>query len=45
VRGEIRTDDQRLPVVTDSGSLKLKEAYAFALDAAGQPMPTAVRRV
>jgi beta-lactamase superfamily II metal-dependent hydrolase len=40
-----RTDGNRLLVYTDSGKSDLKEAYAFALDASGQPVPSPVRRV
>jgi beta-lactamase superfamily II metal-dependent hydrolase len=40
-----RTDGSRLLVYTDSGKSDLKEAYAFALDAGGQPVPSPVRRV
>lgn len=41
----IRTDGQRLLVYTDSGQADLKEAYAFALDATGEPIPTDVKIV
>lgn len=40
-----RTDGKRLLVYTDSGLLKLKEAYAYGLDASGVPQPTPVVRV
>jgi beta-lactamase superfamily II metal-dependent hydrolase len=40
-----RTDGSRLFVYTDSGNVKLKEAYAYELDAAGVPQPSPVRRV
>jgi beta-lactamase superfamily II metal-dependent hydrolase len=39
-----RTDGQRLLVVTDSGNLAMKEAYAYTLDAAGEPVPARVVR-
>ena len=34
-----RTDGKRLLVYTDSGNVKLKEAYAFTAGAAGDPIP------
>jgi beta-lactamase superfamily II metal-dependent hydrolase len=40
-----RTDGRRLLVYTDSGNIKLKEAYAYVLNAAGEPTPAAVVRV
>jgi beta-lactamase superfamily II metal-dependent hydrolase len=39
-----RTDGERLLVYTDSGNLKMKEAYAYRLDANGVPEPAPVRR-
>lgn len=42
---KIRTDGRRLLVFTDSGQVELKEAYAFALDAAGEPTPDRVIQV
>jgi beta-lactamase superfamily II metal-dependent hydrolase len=39
-----RTDGTRLLVYTDSGKADLKEAYAFALDGNGQPVPSPVVR-
>jgi beta-lactamase superfamily II metal-dependent hydrolase len=39
-----RTDGKRLLVYTDSGNVKLKEAYAYALDSSGVPQPAAVIR-
>lgn len=40
-----RTDGKRLLVVTDSGNVSMKEAYAYTLDAAGAPVPSEVVRV
>jgi beta-lactamase superfamily II metal-dependent hydrolase len=40
-----RTDGRRLLVYTDSGNLQMKEAYAYALSAAGVPEPARVVRV
>ena len=40
-----RTDGKRLFVYTDSGNVKLKEAYAYELDASGVPQPVPVVRV
>ncbi|KLK93804.1 competence protein [Microvirga vignae] len=40
-----RTDGHRLLVYTDSGNIKLKEAYAFSLDGTGMPKPEDVVRV
>jgi len=40
-----RTDGNRLLVYTDSGNIKLKEAYAFSLDGVGVPKPEDVIRV
>lgn len=39
-----RTDGRRLLVYTDSGNVKLKEAYAYGLDPSGVPVPVQVRR-
>ncbi len=39
-----RTDGQRLLVYTDSGIADMKEAYAYALDGNGLPVPSAVIR-
>ena len=39
-----RTDGKRLLVYTDSGNVKMKEAYAYELDASGVPQPAGVRR-
>ena len=39
-----RTDGQRLLVYTDSGNVKMKEAYAYKLDQLGVPQPDTVRR-
>jgi hypothetical protein len=39
-----RTDGKRLLVYTDSGNLKMKEGYAYVLNAAGVPEPAPVRR-
>lgn len=39
-----RTNGQRLLVVTDSGNLAMKEAYAYTLDAASEPVPARVVR-
>jgi beta-lactamase superfamily II metal-dependent hydrolase len=39
-----RTDGQRLLVFTDSANIKMKEAYAYALDDSGVPQPAAVLR-
>ncbi|MPZ76565.1 MAG: MBL fold metallo-hydrolase [Deltaproteobacteria bacterium] len=39
-----RTNGQRLLVYTDSGNVKLKEAYAYQLDDSGVPIPAEVRR-
>lgn len=39
-----RTDGNRLLVYTDSGNVKLKEAYAYQLDASGVPQPARVVR-
>lgn len=40
-----RTDGSRLLVFTDSANVKLKEAYAYQLDASGVPAPSPVVRV
>jgi hypothetical protein len=39
-----RTDGRRLLVYTDSGNVKMKEAYAYELDASGVPQPAQVVR-
>lgn len=39
-----RTDGERLLVYTDSGKADMKEAYCYAFDDRGDPVPTAVRR-
>jgi len=39
-----RTDGKRLFVYTDSGNIKMKEAYAYTLDASGVPQPAEVVR-
>jgi ribonuclease BN (tRNA processing enzyme) len=39
-----RTNGRRLLVYTDSGNVSLKEAYAYQLDAAGEPQPSPVVR-
>jgi beta-lactamase superfamily II metal-dependent hydrolase len=39
-----RTDGSRLLVYTDSGKANLKEAYCYALDEHGSPVPSAVAR-
>jgi hypothetical protein len=39
-----RTDGQRLVVYTDSGNIRMKEAYAYALDRSGLPQPAPVLR-
>ncbi|HEX8834033.1 MAG TPA: hypothetical protein VF719_07515, partial [Abditibacteriaceae bacterium] len=39
-----RTDGKRLLVYTDSGNIKMKEAYAYQLDESGVPQPSPVRR-
>lgn len=39
-----RTDGRRLLVFTDSGNMKMKEAYAFEMDASGTPQPALVTR-
>lgn len=39
-----RTDGQRLLVYTDSANVKMKEAYAYALDGIGSPTPQPVLR-
>jgi hypothetical protein len=39
-----RTDGQRLLVYTDSGNIKMKEAYAYQLDKSGVPQPAPVIR-
>jgi hypothetical protein len=40
-----RTDGKRLLVYTDSGNVKLKEAYAYELDADGVAQPSPVLRI
>jgi hypothetical protein len=40
-----RTNGKRLLVYTDSGNLKMKEAYTYTLDASGQPQPSPVVRI
>jgi beta-lactamase superfamily II metal-dependent hydrolase len=40
----VRTDGQRLVVSTSSGQARLREAYAFEIQAAGEPVPVAVRK-
>jgi len=40
-----RTDGHRFFVYTDSGNVKMKEAYAYQLDASGVPTPAPVCRV
>lgn len=42
---KVRTDGQRLLVYTDSGQVKLKEVYAYRMDASGNPIPDQVRKV
>ena len=39
-----RTNGKRLLVYTDSANLKMKEAYAYSLDANGIPKSSEVRR-
>ncbi len=39
-----RTDGHRLFVYTDSGNVKMKEAYAYQLDSSGVPQPAEVNR-
>jgi beta-lactamase superfamily II metal-dependent hydrolase len=39
-----RTDGRRLLVYTDSGKADMKEAYAYAIDASGAPVPSPVVR-
>jgi beta-lactamase superfamily II metal-dependent hydrolase len=39
-----RTDGRRLLIYTDSGNVKLKEAYAYTLDESGVPVPSEVHR-
>ncbi len=41
----VRTDGERLLVVTNSGRTDLKEAYAFFMNDRGEPEPVAVRSV
>jgi len=40
-----RTNGKRLFVYTDSGNVKMKEAYAYQLDSSGVPQPAEVLRV
>ena len=40
-----RTDGKRMLVYTDSGKTNMKEAYCYALDDNGLPVPTPVVRV
>ena len=40
----VRTDGDRLLVYTNSGQADLKEAYAYRMDAAGEPVPERVRK-
>ena len=40
-----RTDGRRMLVYTDSGKVNLKEAYCYALDQTGAPVPSQVVRV
>jgi beta-lactamase superfamily II metal-dependent hydrolase len=39
-----RTDGERLLVYTDSGNIKMKEAYAYQVDSAGKLTPSPVAR-
>jgi hypothetical protein len=39
-----RTDGRRLLVYTDSGNVRMKEAYAYGLDESGVPVPSEVRK-
>jgi beta-lactamase superfamily II metal-dependent hydrolase len=39
---KVRTDGKRLLVFTNSGNVKMKEAYAYELDASGEPVPAKV---
>lgn len=39
---KVRTDGKRLLVYTDSGNVKLKEAYAYTMGCNGTPIPTDV---
>ena len=41
---KIRTDGHRFFVYTDSGKVKMKEAYAYQLDSSGVPQPAEVKR-
>jgi len=41
---KVRTDGKRLVVYTDSGNVKMKEAYAYSLNDKGEPIGTAVRQ-
>jgi beta-lactamase superfamily II metal-dependent hydrolase len=41
---KVRTDGKRLMVYTDSGNVKMKEAYAYALNAKGEPLAAQVRQ-
>lgn len=42
---KMRTDGERLLVYTNSGQADLKEAYAYQMNAAGEPEPVEVRKV
>lgn len=42
---KMRTDGQRLLVYTNSGNVKMKEAYAYTLDNNGEPVPAAVVKI
>lgn len=41
---KMRTDGSRLLVYTNSGNVRLKEAYAYTLDAQGEPLPAGVSK-
>lgn len=41
----VRTDGERLFIYTNSGQADLKEAYAYRMDEAGEPVPESVRQV
>ena len=41
---KVRTDGERLLVCTDSGQANLKEAYAYRMNNAGEPVPEQVRK-
>ena len=40
----VRTDGSRMLVYTNSGQVKMKEAYAYQLNSAGEPEPAQVRQ-